>query len=623
MPGTVARALESVGFIDGNRLTGVVGSGLPAGVYDLILVNPSGGVGLLEDAFTVTESAPPVIDFVAPGSVVNSGPQTVNASGSGFSMPTATWRCRPPGGAEMELAGTVSASTDASADVVLPAAGLASQTVCVLRLTNEDGSFDEFSAIAVTAPSANLTNTRATASMVTPRAGHALVTGRATRQARFLHALGGDMGTAATALASSESASVDSFGELGAWFEQPNGLPGPITMGGAVTIGRYLYLAGGTDGTASLSSVYRAQVLDPADAPDVTDISVERGMGAGLGSGIWYYRVSALMPAGHPTNPGGETLASDPLVINLPDGLPDTLLITVLWSEVAGAESYRIYRSPTPDLGSGSELLLATVPAGARSYRDDGATVPSGQSPLPIGAHGTWAAMPSLGTARQAFGIGVARDPADDAIHYIYAVGGRSGSTRLASYEYLTVTVGADGEHTVSGAWTAGTTAISIARDELAAYVFDFYAAPAAVPLGTSFLYAVGGVGTGGGSTSISRAEGARVQPGGQLTAFTIISDIIPSRSTGGFAHMAANGFFYRFGGGASPVAGGAVRAELQPWAGGASPPPDVDNWNSEGFTLVSGRYRGAGAVESAHVFVVGGVDDTGAVLSSTETTVW
>lgn len=624
-PGTVARALQSVAFVDADRLTAVVPSGLPAGVYDLIVVNPTGGVGLLEDAFTVTTDAPPVIELVAPGSVDNDGTQTVTATGSGFATPTATWFCRASDGTLTELTGTVSGASATSADVSLAAASLAAQSVCVLRLTNPDGSYDEFSAVAITEPASNLRQTELASSMTTPRAGLALVTGRATRQARFIHALGGDGGALTSARDTSESASVDPFGDLGSWFAQPNGLPGALTMGGAVTIGRYIYLIGGTNGAAALATTWRAQVLDPADAPEITDIAVRRGMGAGLGAGIWYYRVSAIMPATDPVNPGGETLASDPLVINLPATLPDTLIITLFWTEVSGAESYRIYRSPTPDLASGSELLLATVPATVREFEDDGSVTPSGASPLPVGAHGTWAAMPPLGTARLAHGVGHAIDPVAGDVHYIYALGGRTTTalgSPLASYEVLTVTVAADGSHVVGAAWVPGTTSISVARSELAAYSVDAFAAPGAVPLGTTFIYAVGGV-SGAAGMANTTAEGARVLAGGQLTAFSAISDIIPANSTGGFAHMAANGFLYKLGGGPSPVSALPVRAELQTWAGGASPPPNVDNWNSEGFTLRSPRYRTAGAVESAHVFVVGGVDAGGAALATTESTVW
>lgn len=619
-PGTVARALTSVAFVDAGRLTGVVPSGLPAGLYDLIVVNPSGGVGVLEEGFTVTADAPPVIELVAPGSVDNDAAGTVSAEGSGFASPTATWRCRTPDGTETEVAGTVSGDTGTTADVSIPANMFASGTVCVLRLTNPDGAYGEFSAIAITEPASNLTQTELASPLNTARAGLELVSARASRQQRFIHALGGDDGS--TALDTSESAPVDPFGALGAWFDQPYGLPGPITMAGAVTIGRYIYLVGGSDGTTALDTVWRAQVLDPAEAPEITDIAVERGMGAGLGEGVWYYRVAAVRPASDPINPGGETLASDPFVINLPAGLPDTLLVTLFWTEVTGAESYRIYRSPTPDGGAGDERLLATVPAGTREYTDDGSVTPMGEAPLPLGAHGTWASMPSLGTPREAVGVGHATDPDDASIHYIYALGGNDGSGPLASYELLQVTVGADGSHTVGGAWVAGTETIGTARQALGVYSVDHVAAPSAVPRGTSFIYAAGGLRGAGAGMTTSETAGARVLPGGQLGPFSAISSIIPMSSTAGYAHMAANGFLYRLAGGPA-VSSQPVRAELQAWAGGTSPPPDVDNWNAEGFSLRAARYRTAGTIESAHVFVAGGEDAAGVALDSTESTVW
>ena len=78
-----------------------------SGTYDLIVVNPNGEVGLLEDAFTATVDAPPVIDEVLPGEVENDAPETLAVTGSGFNTPTALWRCRGPDGAMTEMAGTV------------------------------------------------------------------------------------------------------------------------------------------------------------------------------------------------------------------------------------------------------------------------------------------------------------------------------------------------------------------------------------------------------------------------------------------------------------------------------------------------------------------------------------
>ncbi|MCC7541729.1 MAG: hypothetical protein IT379_36255, partial [Deltaproteobacteria bacterium] len=107
-PTTVASPIGSVAVSDPTRLTGVVRSGLPPGVYDLIVVNPDGAVGLLDDAFTVTADPPPVIETVSPGELDAGGVFPIDVTGSGFRSPTATWSCRALDGTASTPAGTVS-----------------------------------------------------------------------------------------------------------------------------------------------------------------------------------------------------------------------------------------------------------------------------------------------------------------------------------------------------------------------------------------------------------------------------------------------------------------------------------------------------------------------------------
>ena len=105
-PETVATTLNTVAFVDESRLTAVVQSGLPAGNYDLIVVNSTGEVGLLAGGFTVTDAAPPEIDSISPGEVDNGAVRTINVRGTNFAGPEATWVCRAPGGATSEPAGS-------------------------------------------------------------------------------------------------------------------------------------------------------------------------------------------------------------------------------------------------------------------------------------------------------------------------------------------------------------------------------------------------------------------------------------------------------------------------------------------------------------------------------------
>src|SRR5688572_30893508 len=77
-----------------------------------------------------------------------------------------------------------------------------------------------------------------------------------------------------------------------------------------------------------------------------------------------------------------ETLASEPLAINLPDALDGTVVLTVSWSEVAGAQSYRVYRSADPDLAAGSEQLLAEVDADTTARSEEHTSELQSQSNL-------------------------------------------------------------------------------------------------------------------------------------------------------------------------------------------------------------------------------------------------
>lgn len=621
---TVATTLSAVAFVDPTRLTAVVTSGIPVGTYDLIVVNPTGEVGLLEGAFSVTSNPPPTIDSVSPGAVDNSSVHDIDIRGSGFEDPTASWICRERDGDADTPAGTVTDWTEDAVTVTLDAEDLSAGTVCVLRVTNADGAYGEFSAVAVTNPASNIEPFIDGTSMTTGRRGLGLVAGRATRSARFLYALGGDNGAEAGAMDTDESASVDIFGYLGDWFDQPYGLPGATTLTTARTIGRFIYLVGGHDGVSAIDDVWRTQILDPLDSPTIEDIMVVAGDGAGLGSGIWYYCVSAVFPSDHPTNPGGESLPSDPLVLNLPDNLLDTLIITLIWSSVDGASAFRIYRSPDPDMASGSERLLVEVPADPPlEFVDDNSLELGTEAPLPLGAHGTWVELPPLNTPRAGHGLGYALDPDDPNQHYLYAVGGiDEGGNAMATFEFLPITVVSDRDQTVAGSWTDGLEFISLARHQLGVYSVDHVAAPR-VPDGTTYLYAVAGLDNDG--VDVSDAEVAIVTAGGQLGAF---EEIDSARNRAGFAHVAANNFLYLISGGPAATSS-AYGAEIcdgvdLSCTGGPPDPPDIQNWNNEGSAnLDPPRYLPGSTLESAFIFVVGGVDNVGAVLSSTAQTVW
>jgi len=607
-PGTVASALESVAFVDATRLNAVVPAGLSLGHYDLIVVNPDGAVGLLPDAFLVSEEAPPVVYDISPGSVVNQAGQNVTVSGDYFDTPAVDLTCKAPDDTLVQVSGVVNSWDVQYIDVTFDMSPVPAGSVCVLRVTNQDGTYFDYSALSVTNPSLNLSDFAAASSMLTPRRAPAAVAGRPTLTARFLYAAGGDNGSASGAYDSIEAAPVDPFGDLGSWFELPYALPGPRTLAGAVRIGRFVYIVGGNDGTSAVNTVYRAEVLRPGDVPEITDADIRLGDGVGLDGGTWYYRVAATFPANDPQNPGGESLASDPLVIQVPDR-PEKINITLVWTSVPRASGYRIYRSPAPDMQSGSERLIAEVGPSPQTYTDAGDTAGT-EAPLPFGSLGRWAAMPSMLQAREGAGVTFARDPVSADTYYIYAIGGRDETgALLSSYEYLPVTVEADGTHTV-GAWTGGPNALGVARWQLAAFLAD----PVHAPIAGTDTWIYAGAGIASNAIAGRRVEAAQVQAGGDLGTWTRVVDMSPSRA--GYGYTLANSMLYAFGGLNAQADDGGASARI------IDPVPTLENWNNLGLSMTEPRYLMGSLTESAFIFLVGGWNGT-AVTNSVEKTVW
>src|SRR6185436_3343590 len=110
-------------------------------------------------------------------------------------------------------------------------------------------TYGEYSAIGVTGPSLNLSTPQKGTDMVVGRRALAASSGNATSAARFVYAVGGDNGMVSGALDSTEFAPVDVFGKFGAWQLQQYTLKAPRTLAGAATVGRYIYVVGGDDGT--------------------------------------------------------------------------------------------------------------------------------------------------------------------------------------------------------------------------------------------------------------------------------------------------------------------------------------------------------------------------------------
>ena len=612
---TVAIALSSVTYQSADRVNAVVPSGLDAGVYDLVVVNPSGSIGLLEDSFTVTVERPPVINSVSP-TRVDTGGGTIIVNGTDFRAPALELNCQPPGGGDITtLAVTVDAADATSATGTVPSMG---EAICVVRLTNDDGSFSDYSAVSIGSTSGNLFPFRAGPDMNVGRRGLGSTRGRATREARYIYAVGGDDGDPANAMTSIEAVPIDAFGGLGAWSELPATLPQPRTMIAASTVdvgGRFIYVLGGNDGSGPVDTVLRAQVLNPRLAPEFDNLGIDfaENPGEGLGGGLWTYRIAAIFDANDPVNPDGESLASDPIVLQLPEISTGGVILSISWTQVPDAVGYRVYRSPAADAGSNSERLVAELTgADMVSYTDDGSVMADmGMEPLPDGALGNWATVATLTDAREGACAVVTPDPDDpDNAAFIHVAGGQGSAGLLDTIEVIPVSIVDGNTQTVSAPFDAGV-ALGSARWQCGA--FSINSIYHTVPAGEAHLFF--GPGDDGGGAS-GTFEAVQVNNDGTLSGF-VTADANISPTQAGYASASASNFLYIFGGQQGNVNNSAQEGEVQT----LSPTYSV-GWSSLGSGRIQvARLLASAALESATIFVVGGLSDNNTATTATEIT--
>jgi cysteine-rich repeat protein len=624
--GGVASGVTALAFVDAGRLTAQVPPGLTVGTYDVLVVNPDATVGLLPAAFKVTAAAPPVIDTIAPGSVPTGSARTVVISGSGFSSPTVSLDCKDPTtGIVTTSAATVSASSSTSITTSVPADKIAQGSLCVVKVTSADASFGEFAALGVTNPAENLTQMTTSAStMKVARRAPAAVSARVTSRSRFLYAIGGDTGTVGGAMSSVEAVAVDRFGVLAGWRLLPLGLPSPRTLAAAQVLGRFIYLVGGNDGTGAVTSTLRAQILDPDDAPRISEVLLELQT-VGLTTGVWYYRVAAVFPSADSVNPGGEGLASDPQPVQIPGGLPKQVRATLSWTAVSGALKYRIYRSPTPQATSGTEELLGTVDAPTLSFTDGG-TATSAGAPRQAGDLGAWAQVATLANAREGLGLGLAKDPKLALTYYLYVAGGRSSSSVLpTTYERLPLVVGPDGSQTTTGWVEDLVKTLPIGRWQGAVFTVNDSVTTRSTR-GDTWIYVGGGWDAAAG-TITDKVHAARVTTGGVLDDGTGKGWLeVPGHDLrAGYGFAAAANQLFVFGGSAGAASTDARSGQICGTGftcnGGPPDPPDLNNWNATKGLAIARVLMGS-VIESGRIFMIGGQGSTGP-LDSVDSTVW
>lgn len=143
-------------------------------------------------------------------------------------------------------------------------------------------------------------------------------------------------------------------------------------------------------------------------------------------SGTYYYAVSAVFAGNDASNPSGESLPSEPASIIMP-ALDLGLKVTLAWTSVPGAVSYRVYRTRTPDANVFDMALLRTVTT--PGITDDGQAAPpsSADQPLRPGALTNWQRVGALRTARWGAATSVLA-LANDAVQ-VWLAGGETART--------------------------------------------------------------------------------------------------------------------------------------------------------------------------------------------------
>ncbi len=632
--------LGSVTQVNSDELNAIVPEGTAVGTYDLVVVNPSGEVGVLEDAFESVGDPPPVIADIVPQSIVDQADQDIEIRGTDFRNSAVSLRCRAPGGNETELS---SQAGDADCDdngctiaATVDGGSLSRGTVCVVRVTNDDSSYGEFSAIGVTNSGYNLSAPIAGEPMLEARRALGSAAVKATSASRFVYAIGGDPGDTKAPLASVEFSPVNVFGQMNPFIASPKSMREPRRAHAVTQHGRYIFALGGSGADGSLDSAERALVLSPEESPVISDVDLCLSggdeacfdiddAGDGLSSGVYAYRVAALIDSNDPQNLGGETLASDPISMKLPGIDGRSILVEISWDaprdqlgdELSGIRGWRIYRTPVDGVAGRDEVLLAELDdPDLRSFVDDGELKLGTRVPLPLGSTSSWQALPTMGDARAGLGAATAIDPDDADTFYVYALLGEG----LDSYEFLEVTSLANGRQTVASSWTAGTERAAVARSEFGTWRVDNVVS-GLVSGSSTYLYLGAGLAAG---VQDGRVEAALVTSGGQLDAFTddptsrdAVGDFSSTRV--GYGTAAAAGRLFVFGGMASQVRDNAIAAEI------VSPAPTLANnaWNNEGLTMTTARYLMGSSIQSAFIFLVGGQTETSNATTSTEWVVW
>ena len=457
MPAATLVPLLRVAFVSAGTLTAVVPPGLPLGMYDVIVTNPPPGsaIGTLVAGFRVVALPVPRIFAIVPNSGTTQAPQPVVIYGANFRTPVTVQLIDAAGATVFTQVGIT--PTDAGhIAVTFPSNALAVGAYLVRVIDEDEATYSTFSNFIVKSNSGNPALFGATSPLVTGRRMLAGVTADDDLGNHYLYAIGGDTGEGTLPLASVEVSQLSRFGDLGTWRTLTNTLTRPRVGAAAVVVPvpdptitdpvlaalrplkTYIYVLGGKDQTPTvLNTVERAVVLAAKDAP--INLAAASNVAGTLAAGTWYYKVSAVLAANDPDNPG-ESLASDEAIITHGGGG-----VTLTWTPPSSGvpvASYRIYRTAAANGASQQELLIAQGVTGT-TYADLGnAVVSPAKAYLPNGSTGVWVAQASTMTVgRWGHGAAVAFDSAAESVapdRLIYVVGGQlTDGTITASVEHV------------------------------------------------------------------------------------------------------------------------------------------------------------------------------------------
>ena len=612
------------GFADASVMTAVVpasteprGAGIVVGgPYDIRVVNPDGGEGIIVDAFEVLADPPPKITAVSPEQADTQDDVELTIDGESFKTTARVMllRADQASGAACTapncyLCGTLVVGSALQATCMAPSSTMSSGSYVVRFEHTDDGSFSDFSAFAVTNPAGNLAqSTTALPALGTGRYAHAAISARDDSGNRFVYAIGGRN---TTALDTVEVAALSRFGQLGSWRTLTTRLPRATAEASAFGNGQYVFLSGGHDGAgALLADTVRARVLGTDTVPVIAAPAAEEFAASALLPGTYSYRVSAVMD-GTGDNPGGETLPSDAETIVI----GTERRVAISWAAVPGATGYRVYRSPLPNSLAGTERRIA-APTGT-SFTDDGTAVVGAEEPLPSGALGVWADQPDLAAGR-ANGVAVAAQ-ATGGRTFVYVLGGVTGAPEAAVTDCELAEITSTAGVASIGAFSACGD-LSVARGEHIGAVIDAASAPIVAGLATTYLAVAQGV---DGGTVLSNIEVASVGDDGTLSAWTTYAGT-PSQRRHGSSSALVNNVLFSLGGrdGSGGYQDRGLTADVCPSGTNCdTDDPPIVNWGAgdSGIVLSAARYRAGTVYVGGLFYFTGGRSNDTTVLASCE----